>query len=150
MLNATILLVEDDENDALFLLAALKKTQVKNPLHVVTDGRDAIAYLDGTGKYSDRAHYPVPYLVLLDLKLPQVMGLEVLKHLRQRAELDSTIVIVLTASQDPQDIEKAYHLRANAYLVKPSGLDSLLLLVQSIKDFWLTQNQPATVFSPDV
>lgn len=146
MRKATILVVEDDENDACFLLAAFKKVGVSNPIRTVRDGREAQAYLTGTGPYSDREKFPLPYLVLLDLKLPHVMGLEVLKWMRAKPEFDSSIVVVLTASQDMRDVETAYRLQANAFLVKPNGMHQLQVLVQSIKDFWLTQNQPAAVF----
>ena len=144
--NATILLVEDDANDVDFMTMTLKKVGVENPLRAVGDGKEALAYLGGTGQYADRSAHPRPYLVLLDLKLPHVMGLDVLKWLREKPEFDSTVVIVLTSSQDPRDIETACHLKANAYLVKPSGLEKLQVLVQAIKDFWLIQNQPAPGF----
>ena len=138
-----ILLVEDNENDVLFMNLALEQAGVANPIRVVKDGQEALAYLGGTGQYSDRLKFPLPYLVLLDLKLPYVMGLDVLKWLRQRAEFDSTIVVVLTSSADPADVETAYRLKTNAYLVKPSGLANLQILTQATKDFWLVQNQPA-------
>src|SRR5215475_4834342 len=137
-----ILLVEDNENDILFLNMALEQAGVTNPVHVAKDGQEAIAYLSGTGQHSDRVKFPLPYLLLLDLKLPQVMGLDVLKWLRHRPEFDSTVVVVLTSSADPADVDAAYRLRANAYLVKPSGLANLQVLAQAIKDFWLLQNQP--------
>ena len=109
------------------------------------DGREALEYLSGTGKFADRSAYPLPYLILMDLKLPRVMGLELLKWLREKPEFDSTIVLVLSSSPMPDDIRCAYHLRANAYLVKPSGLENLRLLAQAFKDFWFIQNHPAAV-----
>jgi len=138
-----ILLVDDDENDVLIMRMALQKVGLTCPICVVRDGREAQEYLSGTGKFADRSAYPLPYLILMDLKLPRVMGLEVLKWLRKRPEFDSTIVLVLSSSPMPEDIEGAYHLRANAYLVKPSGLDKVEVMAQAIKDFWYTQNQPA-------
>jgi two-component system response regulator len=136
-----ILLVDDDENDVLIMTMALKKVGMACSIHVVRDGREAQEYLSGTGKFADRGAYPLPYLILMDLKLPRVMGLEVLKWLRERPEFDSTIVLVLSSSPMPGDIQEAYHLRANGYLVKPSGLDKLQVMAQAIHDFWYTQNQ---------
>jgi CheY-like chemotaxis protein len=136
-----ILLIEDDENDILFFATALKKAGVTCPLHLAKNGREALEYVTGTGKCSDREKYPIPYLLLLDLKLPYVMGLEVLKQIRQRPEFDSTVVLVLTSSKDPNDIMAAYRLRANAYLLKPSGMAALEAILRSVKDFWLTHNQ---------
>ena len=138
-----ILLVDDDENDVVIMTMALQKVGLTCSLCVARDGREAQEYLSGTGKFSDRQAYPLPYLILMDLKLPRVMGLEVLKWLRARPEFDSTIVLVLSSSPMPDDIQSAYQLRANGYLVKPSGLDKLQVMAQAIKDFWYIQNQPA-------
>ena len=137
-----ILLVEDDENDVLVMQMALKKVGLTCPIRAARDGREAQDYLSGAGKFADRHEHPLPYLILLDLKLPRVPGLEVLKWLRERHEFDATIVLVLTSSPMPVDIQAAYRLHANAYLVKPSGLEKLELMVQAIKDFWFFQNQP--------
>lgn len=142
----TILLVEDDANDVFFLKLAFQDAQVKESLQIVTDGQQAIAYLSGSGQFADRSVYPIPYLILLDLKLPYVMGLDVLKWVRQRPEFDASIVIVLTSSQDPRDLEQAYRLKTNGYLVKPSSLEKLHLLVQCVKEFWLGHNVPAPAF----
>src|SRR5438445_3052692 len=100
-MNRTILLVEDDENDVLFLTMALQAVGLTNPLHVVKDGRAAMDYFKGMGTYADRKQHPLPYLVLLDLKIPCVPGLEVLKWLRERPGADSTAVVVLTSSAQP-------------------------------------------------
>src|SRR5262245_37537331 len=131
-----ILLVDDDENDVLIMRMALQKVGLTDSIGVAKDGREALDYLSGTGEFADRHEYPLPYLILMDLKLPRVMGLDVLKWLRERPEFDSTIVLVLSSSPMPDDIQDAYRLRANAYLVKPSGLDKLQVMVQAIKDFW--------------
>src|SRR5438132_3678438 len=138
-----VLLVEDDENDVLVMRMALDKVGLTCPMRVARDGREALDFLSGTGKFADRHEYPLPYLILMDLKLPRVMGLEVLKWLRARPEFDSTIALVLSSSPMPDDIQCAYHLRANAYLVKPAGLDKFQTMAQAIKDFWYFQNQPA-------
>ena len=139
----TILLVDDDENDVLVMTMAMKKVGMPCPIRVAKDGRDAQDYLSGAGKFADRSEYPLPCLMLVDLKLPRVTGLEVLRWLRERPEFDSTIVLVLSSSPMPDDIDRAYHLRANAYLVKPSGFENLQLMAQAIKDFWFMKNQPA-------
>ena len=137
-----ILLVEDDENDVVVMMMALEKAGLTCPIRVARDGREAQDYLSGAGKFADRHEYPLPYLVLLDLKLPRVPGLEVLKWLRERPEFDATIVLVLTSSPMPVDIQAAYRLHANAYLVKPCGVEALHLMARAIKDFWFTQNRP--------
>jgi len=142
-MTGTILLVDDDENDVLVMTMALKKVGMPCPVRVAKDGRDAQDYLSGAGKFADRSEYPLPRLMLVDLKLPRVTGLEVLRWLRERPEFDSTIVLVLSSSPMPDDIDRAYHLRANAYLVKPSGFENLQLMAQAIKDFWFMDNQPA-------
>jgi len=98
-----------------------------------------------TGCDSGRAQPPVPYLMFLDLKLPHLMGLDLLKWVRQRPEFDSVVAIVLTSSANPVDVDAAYHLRANAYMVKPSGFEKLCVIARSVKDFWLVHNQPGVV-----
>ncbi len=143
-----ILLVEDDQNDVLLTKLAFEQAGIENPLHVVGDGREALDYFEGTGEYADRQKYPLPYLVLLDLKLPRAQGLEVLSWVRARSEFDSTIVIVLTASNSAEDLAAAYRLGANAYVDKPSGMEQLCRLAQAIRDFWLVHNRVAPLVSP--
>lgn len=136
----SLLLVEDDPNSVFFFQHSMESLGIANPLHVATDGRMALDYLEGVGPYADRAQYPMPALVLLDLKLPRVPGFDVLQQLRQRPETRSLIVIVLTSSASTEDLARAYGLGANAYLVKPSQLEELETLVRSIQSFWLTHN----------
>lgn len=138
-----ILVVEDDENDLIFLKMALKKAGVTNPIQIAGDGQEALAYFQDNGKFADRTKFPLPYLVLLDLKLTYVMGLDVLTWIREQPQLKSTIVIVLTSSRYVEDIGKAYRLGANDYLVKPADLKTLEGMMRSLKDFWLVQNTPA-------
>jgi CheY-like chemotaxis protein len=141
-----ILQVEDDPNDVFFLKHALEKADVRNRLCLATDGQEAINYLKGIGKFADREKFPLPALVLLDLKLPHVMGLDVLKWIRQKSGLP-LVVVLLTASAEQEDIASAYRLGANGYLVKPSETSKLVEMMKAIKDFWLTFNmlppQPA-------
>ena len=136
-----ILLVEDDENDVVLLQHALKNAGVANPIEVASDGQQAIDYFKGAGKFAHRRGFPLPCLVLLDLKLPYVMGLDVLKWIREQPEL-AAIVVILSASRDEADIATAYRLGANAYLVKPCDVSKLLDMAKSINAFWLTQNTP--------
>lgn len=133
----TVLLVEDSEDDIFFMRLAWEKAGVSNPLQVVQDGQQALDYLAGAGKYADRQQYPLPCLVLLDWKLPYLMGVEVLKWIRQQPALKTLPVLVLTSSVQTTDIDRAYRLGANAYLEKPSDGNKLLDLVKLIKGFWL-------------
>lgn len=134
-----ILQVEDDPNDVFFLQHAMKKAGVANPIQVASDGQQAIDYLKGAGKFADREKFPLPCLVLMDLKLPYVMGLEVLKWIRQQPGMP-LIVILMTASAEDADIATAYRLGANAFLTKPSEATKLVDIAKAIKDFWLTHN----------
>jgi two-component system response regulator len=133
----TILQVEDDPNDVFFLKHALKRAGVANPIRVVSDGREAMDYLKGAGRFSDREQFPLPGLVLLDLKLPHVMGLDVLKWIRRESGL-SLVVVLLTASAEEADIASAYRLGANGFLVKPCEANKLVEMAKAINDFWLT------------
>jgi CheY-like chemotaxis protein len=135
----TILQVEDDPNDVFFLQHAMTKAGVANPIQVAIDGQQAIDYLKGAGKFADRELFPLPCLVLLDLKLPHVMGLEVLRWIRSQP-LDHLVVIILSASGEAVDIAMAYRLGVNAFLTKPSEASELERLVIAIRDFWLTHN----------
>src|SRR4051794_39930847 len=135
-----ILLVEDDPNDVYFLLYAFEQAGLKNPTHVVEDGQQAIDYLSGVGKFADRTRFPVPYLILLDLKLPRVMGLDVLEWLQSRPELCMVLVIVLTSSNDARDIVAAYKHGARSYIVKPHSLSERLDLAKCIKSYWIELN----------
>jgi two-component system response regulator len=141
-MNKTILVVEDDDNDLMFLKMAMKKAGVTNPIQVAKDGQEVLDYFQGSDKFADRSEFPFPYLVLLDLKLPYVMGLDVLAWIRAQPQFESTIVIVLTSSRHTHDIRTAYELGANAYLVKPADLNALERMVGALKDFWVGQNTP--------
>jgi CheY-like chemotaxis protein len=134
-----ILHVEDDPNDVFFLKHAMHRAGVANPVLVVPDGQQAIDYLRGAGKFADRNLYPMPCLVLLDFKLPHVMGLDVLKWIRQQPGIP-LVVVLLTASSEEMDIATAYRLGANGFLVKPSQASKLEDMVKAIHDFWLTHN----------
>jgi DNA-binding response OmpR family regulator len=134
-----ILQVEDDPNDVFFLEHAMMKAGVTIPIKVASDGQQAIDYLEGKGKFANREMYPLPCLVLLDLKLPYVMGLDVLRWIRNQPDL-TMVVIMLTASGEENDIAEAYRLGANAFLTKPSEASKLVGMVRAINEFWLAHN----------
>ena len=139
----TVLLVEDDEDDVFFMRRAFKDASIANPLSVVLDGREAIDYMSGNGKYVDRQTWQLPCLILLDLKLPRVLGLDVLRWIRSDEQFKSVIVVVLTSSKEDIDVERAYALGANSYLVKPPDAEKLLTTVKRIKEYWMDLNQLA-------
>jgi CheY-like chemotaxis protein len=138
----TVLLVEDDPNDILLTQRAFRKANLVHvSLQVVQDGDAAVFYLSGTGKYADRGRHPLPVLMLLDLKLPRRSGHEVLTWLRQQPNLKRLPVIVLTSSKENTDVNKAYDLGANSYLVKPVGLTAFTEVVNSLNMYWLLLNE---------
>jgi len=137
----TFLLVEEDPNDILLFQRAFAEANLVNPLRIVRDGDEAVNYLGGVGAYADRVRYPLPSLVLLDLKLPRRSGLEVLQWMRQQPALKAIPVIVLTSSQEHADVRTAYSLGANSYLIKPVGFGGLLEMVRAIGMYWVILNQ---------
>jgi CheY-like chemotaxis protein len=139
----TILLVEDNEDDAYFMRQALKDAEIINPLRGVEDGQQAIDYLSGTGKYADRNQFPLPTVVFLDLKLPIRSGHEVLQWIRAQPAFKKLVVIVLTSSSEPVDLNRSYQLGANSYVVKPPTPEQLLELAEAFKLWWLRQNRVA-------
>jgi CheY-like chemotaxis protein len=139
-MNQALLLVEDNQDDVFLMRRALKQAEIQNPLYVVSDGEQAIDYLAGNGQFNDRELYPFPALVFLDLKLPFKSGHEVLTWIRKEAELAELVVVVLTSSDEASDIDRAYKLGANSYLVKPPTLMQLRDLAKSFKWYWLQYN----------
>ena len=151
VLDFVLMLVEDDPDHVLLIQRALAKANLVNPLRIVRDGDEAIAYLSGQGAYSDRNRYPIPSLILLDLKLPRKSGLEVLEWIRSDPALRVLPVVALTSSAETSDIERAYALGVNSYLVKPLGFEDLLDLVKSLGMYWMILNKsvdPRTVPPP--
>jgi CheY-like chemotaxis protein len=134
---ATILLAEDEANDVFLMQRAFKKAKLANPIQVVADGEQVIGYLSGRKPYDDREKYPFPMLLLLDLKLPRKSGIEILAWIRQQDSfLKRLPVIVLTSSRQSIDINRAYELGANSYLVKPVTFEGLLEMVKALEMYW--------------
>ncbi len=134
----SVLLVEDDLNDIFLVKRAFKMAHIQNPLHVVTDGLEAIAYLRGAGKYADREQYPLPKLIVMDIKMPRRSGFEVLEWVKggERPLLRRIPVVIVSSSEDPTDINRAYELGANAYMVKPVDFRAVEHLFESITHYW--------------
>ena len=138
----TILLVEDNPVDVLLMQRAFRhETFANTSLQIVRDGDAAVFYLNGDGEYSDRDRYPLPAIILLDLKLPRRSGHEVLVWLKQQPELKRLPVVMLTSSRQTPDVKRAYDLGVNSYLVKPVGFASLLEMMQSFNEYWLNYTE---------
>jgi CheY-like chemotaxis protein len=142
---AHILLADDDENDVLLMRRAFNKAHITNPIHAVGDGEEAVAYLNGEGGFADRNQFPVPCLMLLDLKMPKKNGFEVLRWIRSHPALKRLPVVVLTSSKEVRDINLAYDLGANSYLVKPPDFQDLIRMMKSLEGYWLLLNQQPEV-----
>ncbi|MDB6123493.1 MAG: response regulator receiver protein [Pedosphaera sp.] len=140
-MNATVLHVDDDASDSLLMKQACRKAVASFGLQSVSDGEMAIDYLSGSGVYADRSKYPLPDLMLLDLKMPRKTGFDVLEWARSQEKFKSLPILVLTASNQEGDIRRAYELGANSYLVKPVGIHTLIEMVKMIESYWLGMNQ---------
>jgi CheY-like chemotaxis protein len=144
-----ILLLEDNDDDAFITERALTKAGVSNKVHRCQDGQDLIDYLSALSEKSqteaNKGAAEVPYLVLLDLKTPRKSGLEVLQWIRNHAHFGPLVVLALTSSSEKSDVERAYQLHVNAYLVKPTSLSTMTELAQSIKRLWL---DPSSLMHP--
>lgn len=142
--HALILVVEDNENDQLLIRRTLTQSGIPNPRHFVESGEDAINYLVGVGPYTNRERFPLPGLVLLDLKLGQMDGFDVLKWIRAHPHFKDLRVVVLTSSSNTEDVHKAYQLGANSFLVKPLDLENIASLFATIwMQLWKANNTPA-------
>ena len=136
----TVLLVEDNEDHTELILRNLRNHRVANKIFHVADGEEALDYLFRRGDYTDPATSPRPHVVLLDLRLPKIDGLEVLKEIRTSDELTRTPVVILTTSKAEQDVAQAYEYHANSYLVKPVDFDSFARLMDDLGFYWLGWN----------
>jgi CheY-like chemotaxis protein len=144
MNNACILQIEDEANEVSLLQRAFMQVGISNPIQVATDGQMAIEYLSGLGVYANRAKYPLPRLILLDLKLPRLSGREVLEWLRAQPGLNKVVVIVFTSAQYVGDVGLAYELGANSFILKPTDFSEYLEIARLLKGWWLRHN----VFPP--
>jgi CheY-like chemotaxis protein len=135
-----ILHVDDDPNDVLLVRQACRKAGLNCEWQALNDGDEAIAYFQGADKFADRDQYPLPNLVLLDLKMARLSGFDVLAWLRQDAKWHSLPVVVLTSSNQEADVQRAYSLGANSYLVKPVDFEKLVEIVQAVHHYWLNFN----------
>ncbi|HMJ64770.1 MAG TPA: response regulator [Candidatus Binatia bacterium] len=143
-----ILLVEDNSDDVLLFRHALSRARRPHPLYVVHDGQAAIDYLSGAGEYKDRNLFPLPELIMLDLKMPRLGGFEVLKWIRGEGAARLIPVIILSSSALADDVNRAYELAANAYMVKPTTAEALERLIQTVSDFWYAGEKPLSPEQP--
>ena len=140
-----ILLVEDNPNDVELALHALHKNKLSNRIHVARDGTEALDFIFGTGPHAGRSVNDVPKVILLDLKLPKVDGLEVLKRVKADPRTRMIPVVVLTSSREESDIVASYHLGVNSYIVKPIDFQQFTEAVRQLGMYWLLLNQPPKI-----
>lgn len=145
---ALFLIVEDNEDHVLLIRRAFSKSKVLNPIQVVRTGEEAIEYLEGVGRFRNRAEFPLPAVVLLDLKLPGMDGFDILRRVRARPELRSLRIVVLTSSSEIRDVNLAYQLGANSFLVKPVDFEDFLRVAQALQGYWLWTDKAPEVERP--
>ncbi|HEY73405.1 MAG: two-component system response regulator [Anaerolineaceae bacterium 4572_32.2] len=142
MKEKVILLVEDNPDDELLTLRALKKNNISNKVVVARDGAEALDYLFGVGAYAGRDIDETPQVILLDLRLPRINGMEVLRRLRANEQTKLLPVVILTSSDEERDIVESYSLGANSYIRKPVDFDQFAQAVRQLKLYWLLLNEP--------
>ncbi len=140
-----ILLVEDNPNDVELALHALKKNNIANRIEVVRDGAEALEFLFATGAYADRQNAENPRVILLDLKLPKVDGLEVLRQIKADPRTRAIPVVVLTSSREDRDVVESYNLGVNSYIVKPVDFEQFTESVRQLGMYWLLLNQSPAI-----
>jgi CheY-like chemotaxis protein len=138
--HSTVLLAEDNSDDIFLMRRAFERAAIPNPLRVVEDGVEALDYLQGIGPYADRAAHPFPCLLLLDVKMPKINGFDVLRRIRDNPATRRLPVVILTSSNQQKDIDHAYDLGVNSYLVKPHSAESLENLLQTLQTYWFSLN----------
>src|SRR3954451_5305012 len=143
-----ILLAEDNEDDLVVIRKAFQRANLTNPIQIVRDGEEALAYLEGRDKYANRDEYPLPGLMLLDLNMPKVDGFEVLARVRQDPALRALRIVVLTTSTDMRDVNRAYNLGANSFMVKPMDFDKTTAAIESFKRYWLDTSRAPEISRP--
>lgn len=145
-----LLLVEDDSDQIYFVQHALEKANLVNPLHVVRNGEQAIAYLSGEGEYADRKRFPLPSILLLDLRLPRVSGLDVLAWVREKGPRKEIPVVIMTSSSDPRDLKRAKELGVHSYLAKPVDAGGLVEMMKSVGVYWkILEKGPGASVPPE-
>ncbi len=140
--HATILLVDDDLDFLEFVVTAFRKNGVTSPIHTVNDGAEAIAYMMGEGRFSDRTIFEYPTFIVTDLKMPGTDGFTVLEHLKGNPEWAIIPAVVFTSSSDLDDIKKSYMLGASSYHVKPHSMDKLREQLKVLHEYWMTCQTP--------
>jgi CheY-like chemotaxis protein len=140
--HSNILIVDDDANDRILIESAFREVGVTDPIHTVNNGKEAIAYMMGEGKYSDRSKYAYPTFITIDLKMPGADGFDVLKHLKNNPAWATIPTVILTSSNDLDDIKKAYRLGASSYHIKPNSHDDLRKMLKVLHDYWMTCEVP--------
>jgi CheY-like chemotaxis protein len=140
--HSTIIIVDDNLTDLLFIEKAFREVGVKDPIHKINGGQEAIDYMMGEGKYSDRGKYAYPTFITVDLKMPGTDGFAVLEHLNKNPEWAVIPTVILSSSRDPDDIKKAYMLGASSYHVKPNSFDALRQQLKVLHDYWMTCEVP--------
>jgi two-component system response regulator len=137
-----VLLVEDNPDDVALAMFAFKKNNFSNRVHVARDGAEAIEYIFGTGTYAERKNCQAPRLILLDLKLPKVDGLEVLRRVKSDPRTQNTPVVMMTSSREENDLVTSYALGVNSYIVKPVDFQQFVDAARTLGLYWLLLNEP--------
>ena len=140
--HATLLIVDDDENDRFFIEKAFRSIGVTDPIHVASGGQQAIDYMMGDGKYSDREKFAYPTFVMTDLKMPGIDGFGVLQHLKSNPRWAIIPTVVLSSSADLDDINRSYLLGASSYHIKPGSQEKLRTLLKTLHDYWMSCEVP--------
>ena len=143
---ALFLLVEDNTDHVLLFKRAFERAGIINPLQVLKNAHEVMCYLEGVGQYRNRAEFPLPAIILLDLKLPGISGFDLLRLIRAQPGLESLRVVVMTSSESIRDVNLAYQLGANSFLVKPVAIESFTQLVQAIQGCWIWTSKAPEAF----
>jgi CheY-like chemotaxis protein len=148
MSQALFLLIEDNENDVLLIQRAFIQAKILNPLMILKTAEEGMAYMLGTGRYSNRAEFPLPELILLDLKLPGMDGFDFLRWIRAQPGFGSTRVVILTSSDLMQDVNTAYKTGANSFLVKPVDFERFVEISRALNGYWMWMDRPPETIRP--
>src|SRR5882672_1502733 len=146
---SVILVAEDREDDIILIRRAFTRARLLNPIQVVRNGEEAVAYLKGEGKFASRTEFPLPQLLLLDLKMPRMDGFEVLRWVREQPSLRALRVVVLTSSEEIRDVNLAYELGANSFLVKPGEFERFIDLSHALSGYWIWMSRAPEISRPN-